>query len=704
MKKRHLITAALPYANGPVHIGHLAGCYLPADTYVRYLQAKGEEVLFICGTDEHGVAITLKARKEGKTPQAVVDEYYTLIRDSFADFGINFSHFSRTSRAIHHETAQDFFLELYKKGQFDEIETEQFYDAEAGQFLADRYIIGTCPRCNFDKAYGDQCENCGSSLSPDELIAPKSALSGNAPVKKKTTNWFLPMDRMVEKPAFKKYQQRIEQWKPNVKGQFNSWLQQGLQPRSMTRDLDWGIPVPLDAAKGKVLYVWFDAPIGYISATKEYFTEKGEANRWKDYWQDKNTRLVHFIGKDNIVFHTLIFPMMLIEHGGFILPEQVPANEFLNLEGEKLSTSRNWAIWLHEYLREFPGKQDELRYTLTAIAPETKDSDFSWKDYQLRVNSELVAILGNYVNRVMVLVHKFFDGTVPDGRIKPDTAPRAAVLDAIRSHQEELLIHQGELHKGLNEFRFRDAQGAMMNIARAGNKFLAETEPWKLIKTDEEAVAAVLWQSVQDCATLVIACAPFLPFTAVKLQKQLNWTADERLIQAFWKEKVLMSPLETGHKLGMPELLFRNIEDEQMDAQRAKLIKTTAVVTENKVETPTNTPSNPDLKAEIQYDDFAKLDLRVGTITAAEKVAGADKLLKLTVDLGFETRTVVSGIALHFAPEAIVGTQVTFLANLAPRKLRGIVSQGMILMAENAEGKLVFMSPAEALQAGAGIS
>ncbi len=701
MKKRHLITAALPYANGPVHIGHLAGCYLPADIYVRYLQAKGEEVLFICGTDEHGVAITLKARKEGKTPQAVVDEYYTLIRDSFEEAGILFSHFSRTSRPIHHETAQDFFLELYKKGQFDEIETEQYYDQEAGQFLADRYIIGTCPNCSFDRAYGDQCENCGTSLSPTDLIHPKSALSGAAPILKKTLNWFLPMDRMAEKPAFKKYQKRVEHWKTNVKGQFNSWLQQGLHPRSMTRDLDWGIPVPLDAAKGKVLYVWFDAPIGYISATKEYFLEKGEPNRWKDYWQDENTRLVHFIGKDNIVFHTLIFPMMLLEHGGFILPDQVPANEFLNLEGEKLSTSRNWAIWLHEYLKDFPGKQDELRYTLTAIAPETKDSDFTWKDYQLRVNSELVAILGNFVNRVMVLIHKYYEGAVPDGRIKPDTAARAAVMDAIRGHQEEMLTHQAELLKAIQEFRFRDAQAWMMNIARSGNKFLAETEPWKLIKEDEEAVGAVLLQAAQDCATLAVACAPFLPFTAAKLQKQLNWEANETMYKAFWKDGMLLAPLETGHKLGMPELLFRNIEDEQMDAQRARLIKPAPIQMENKPE-PRNTTAG--LKAEIQYDDFARLDLRAGTIIAAEKVEGADKLLKLTVDLGFEQRTVVSGIALHFTAEAIVGQQVTVLANLAPRKLRGIVSQGMILMAENADGKLVFVSPSESTNPGAGIS
>lgn len=697
MKKRHLITAALPYANGPVHIGHLAGCYLPADLYVRYLKARGDDVLFICGTDEHGVAITLKARKEGKTPQQVVDQYYTLIRDSFAEFGIDFSHFSRTSRAIHHETAQDFFLKLYDKGDFTEIETEQFYDNEAHQFLADRYIVGTCPNCKNDRAYGDQCENCGSSLSPDELIEPRSALSGSAPVKKKTLNWFLPMDRLAEAPAFKNYQQRIDHWKVNVKGQFNSWLQQGLQPRSMTRDLDWGIPVPLDAAKGKVLYVWFDAPIGYISATKEHFAEKGDPDAWKPWWQDESTRLVHFIGKDNIVFHTLIFPMMLLEHGNFIVPEQVPANEFLNLEGEKLSTSRNWAIWLHEYLQEFPGKQDELRYTLTAIAPETKDSDFTWKDYQLRVNSELVAIFGNFVNRVMVLVHKYYEGAVPDGKIKPDSAARAAVLDAIRSHQEEMLTHQAELLQALNEFRFRDAQAWMMNIARSGNKFLAETEPWKLIKEDEEAVGAVLNQAVQDCALLAIACEPFLPYTSGRLMKQLRWESESQQRRAFWKDGMLVQPIETGHKLGNPELLFRNIEDEQMDAQRAKLTKTPEIVQNTEVN------SNP-LKSEIQYDDFAKLDLRVGTITAAEKVEGADKLLKLTVDLGFEQRTVVSGIALHFAPEAVVGQQVTLLANLAPRKLRGILSQGMILMAENAEGRLVFLSPADLTNPGASIA
>lgn len=705
MKKRHLVTAALPYANGPVHIGHLAGCYLPADLYVRYLQAKGEEVLFICGTDEHGVAITLKARKEGKTPQMLVDDYYALIRDSFADFGIDFSHFSRTSRPIHHKTAQAFFKTLYDKGQLDARETEQFFDEEAGQFLADRYITGECPACHYDKAYGDQCESCGRSLSPDELINPRSALSGAAPVKKKTTNWFLPMDRMAQSEGFKNYARRIDGWKQNVKGQFNSWLQQGLQPRSMTRDLDWGIAVPLEAAAGKVLYVWFDAPIGYISATKEYFEEQGTPEAWKKWWQDDETRLLHFIGKDNIVFHTLIFPMMLQEHGGYILPDEVPANEFLNLEGEKLSTSRNWAIWLHEYLQDFPGKQDELRYTLTAIAPETKDSDFSWKDYQLRVNSELVAILGNFVNRVMVLLHKYFDGALPDGRIKPDTEDRALVLDALRAHQEELLTHRSELIKALDDFRFREAQAWMMNIARAGNKFLAETEPWKRIKTDEEAVAAVLAQAVQDCALLAMACAPFLPFTAQKLYKQLNWQPEKQLSQAFWQGKPLQSLLETGHKLGLPELLFRNIEDEQMDAQRAKLQKNQPMQSE---QTPTSEQVENNvlapIKEEIQYDDFAKLDLRVGTIIAAEKVQGADKLLQLTVDIGLEKRTVVSGIAQHFAPEGLVGQQVTLLANLAPRKLRGILSQGMILMAENEAGQLVFVAPNQNTNPGAGIS
>lgn len=697
MKKRHLITAALPYANGPIHIGHLAGCYLPADIYTRFLKATGEEVLFICGTDEHGVAIELKARKENTTPQAVVDKYYEVIRDSFKDFGIDFSHFSRTSRPIHHETAQAFFKTLYDKGRFKEIETEQYFDEEAGQFLADRYIIGTCPKCGHDHAYGDQCEKCGSSLSPDELINPHSALSGKSPIKRKTKNWFLPMDELAEAPGFKQYAKRVEHWKTNVKGQFSSWIQQGLQPRSMTRDLKWGVPVPVEGAEGKVLYVWFDAPIGYISATREYFEAQGQPEAWKTWWQDPSSSLVHFIGKDNIVFHTIIFPMILNEHGGYNLPDQVPANEFLNLEGDKLSTSRNWAIWLHEYLVDFPDKQDELRYTLTSIAPETKDSDFTWKDYQSRVNSELVAILGNFVNRVMVLTHKFFEGMVPGNKLKPDTAARAAVLDAIRANQDEVANYQHEMIRSLNDFRFREAQATMMNIARAGNRFLAETEPWKLYKTDAAATAVILDYALQLCAQLALACEPFLPFTKGKLLQQLNWEPDTATRRQWWREQDAVFPLEAGHQLGQPFLLFQNIEDAAMDAQRARLIKP-APVEEN------TQPEFTPLKPEITYDDFAKLDLRVGQVIAAEKVAGADKLLQLTIDLGFEQRTVVSGIAMHFAPEDIVGGKVTLLANLAPRKLRGIMSQGMILMAENKDGKLLFVAPNASADNGGTIS
>ena len=697
MKQRHLITAALPYANGPIHIGHLAGCYLPADIYTRFLKAKGEEVLFICGTDEHGVAIELKARKEGSTPQQVVDRYFELIRDSFSDFGIDFSHFSRTSRPIHHETAQSFFMNLYDKGLFREIETAQFYDAEAKQFLADRYIIGTCPKCSYEHAYGDQCEKCGSALSPDELLQPRSALSGSAPEKRVTTNWFLPMDELAESPGFKAYAKRVEGWKTNVKGQFSSWIQQGLQPRSMTRDLDWGVPVPLPGAEGKKLYVWFDAPIGYISATREYFAEQGQPDGWKVWWQDKSSSLVHFIGKDNIVFHTIIFPMILNEHGDYNLPDQVPANEFLNLEGDKLSTSRNWAIWLHEYLQEFPGKQDELRYTLTAIAPETKDSDFTWKDYQGRVNSELVAIFGNFVNRVMVLTHKYFDGLVPGNKLKPDSALRATILDSVLSSREEVEGFQREMIQSLTDFRFREAQATMMNIARAGNRFLAETEPWKVYKEDAAAVAVILDHALQLCAQLALACEPFLPFTSGRLLEQLQWEPDTQTRRAIWRDLQAVRPLEAGHQLGKPVHLFQNIEEEQMDVQRAKLVKQPEVME------PT-TPEFAPLKAEITYEDFAKLDLRVGTVLAAEKVAGADKLLQLTVDLGFEQRTVVSGIAQHFAPEALVGGKVTLLANLAPRKLRGILSQGMILMAENKDGKLLFVAPDTAADNGAGIS
>lgn len=697
-KKRHLVTAALPYANGPVHIGHLAGCYLPADIYVRYLRAKGEEVLFVCGSDEHGVAITIKAKKEGLTPQQVVDKYHTLIKDSFAEFGIGFDWYSRTSAPIHHQTSQEFFRNLYDKGVFVEKEVEQYYDTAANQFLADRYIMGTCPVCSNPNAYGDQCENCGTSLDPKDLKDVRSTLSDAKPELRTSNNWFLDLGVLAEKPEFIAYKERIEHWRSNVKGQFNSWLTQGLHPRAMTRDLDWGVPVPIEGVEGKVLYVWFDAPIGYISATKDFFEQKNDPNAWEKWWKDtENTNLVHFIGKDNIVFHTLIFPLMLIEYGGYVLPNNVPANEFLNLEGQKISTSRNWAIWLHEYLQDFPNRTDELRYTLTSIAPETKDADFTWKDFQLKVNSELVAILGNFINRALVLTHKFFDGIVPEFE-KTNAEIESTITDVnaklvldTKNMVNETQKAFDAMEKHLQNVELREGQAELINIARAGNKYMAETEPWKLVKVDLEQTKYVIKNCLDLCLRIAVAAEPYLPQTSRNIKHQLNV---EHEVYPYNVE----ATLRNGHALNVAEHLFKNIEDAQIQAQIEKLEATKPAETTaaNQPATPTVKPAKP----EIAYDDFVKMDIRVGTILEAERVPKTDKLMKLTIDTGLDIRTVVSGIAHHFAPEEVVGRQVCILANLAPRPLKGIESQGMILMAEDADGKLKFVTPAEAVRNG----
>lgn len=684
---RYLVTAALPYANGPVHIGHLAGCYIPADIYVRYLRLKGEDVLFICGSDEHGVPITIKAKQEGVTPQQVVDRYHAMMKKSFQDFGISFDHYSRTSAQIHHETAQQFFKALYDKKVFVEEITNQFYDEEAKQFLADRYITGTCPKCSFENAYGDQCENCGSSLNPTDLINPKSKLSGSTPVLKPTKNWFLPMGEIQKSEAFQEFIKRFENWKPNVKGQCASWLNEGLQSRAMTRDLDWGVKVPLPDADGKVLYVWFDAPIGYISATKEFTPAK-----WELYWKEQkdkneNARLIHFIGKDNIVFHAIIFPMMLMTHGGFILPENVPANEFLNLEGDKISTSRNWAVWLHEYLQDFPGREDELRYVLTSIAPETKDSEFTWKDFQARVNNELVAILGNFVNRTLVLTEKFFEGKIP----------KQYDLNATDS---ELLAVIGkakkEVEDAMEKFRQRDALAALMDLARAGNKYLADTEPWKLIKTDAKRVETILHNSLVLTAALGTLCAPFLPNTSRKIFNMLNMPPVK------WNDAEKIA-LVAGHPLSKPALLYEKLEDPIIENQITKLHSTKPTHT-----APPTSPNSllPTLnsKPDISFEDFQKLNIITATILEAERVPKTDKLLKLLLDTGTEKRTVVSGIAHCYEPEKIVGQQVLLLANLAPRKIKGIESRGMILMAGDKNGKLVFATTSEKTENGSGVS
>ena len=685
--KRYTVTAALPYTNGPVHIGHLAGVYLPADTYVRYLRSNKRNVKFICGSDENGVPITLKAKKEGVTPQVVVDKYHKIIGDSFKEFGVSFDIYHRTSSPTHHETASDFFKTLYDKGIFTEEVTEQYYDEKAQSFLADRYITGTCPKCGYEHAYGDQCENCGSTLNATDLINPKSTLSGEPPVRKETKNWFLPLEKYEEQ--LRTYIENHKEWKPNVYGQCQSWLNAGLQPRAMTRDLDWGVKVPVKDAEGKVLYVWFDAPIGYISATKElfkysdkndlnpktaeyYLSENGNAEgNWEDYWKDDSSKLVHFIGKDNIVFHCIIFPAMLMAHGDYILADNVPANEFLNLEGQKISTSKNWAVWLNEYLVEFKDKQDVLRYVLTATAPETKDNDFTWKDFQARNNNELVAVLGNFINRVVVLTHKYFGGQVP--AITVVTEQDQLVID-------ELAFYPAKISSSIETYRFREALTEVMNVARLGNKYLAETEPWKVIKTDEDRVRTILNIGLQIVATLEILIEPFLPFTADKLMKMLNHETN------FWEDAGKMDLLPVDHQLNESHLLFEKIEDTEVEAQINKLNQSKLANTlANAVVTPA--------KENIDFDQFSAMDIRVATIIAAEKVEKTKKLLKLTLDTGLDQRIVVSGIAEHFTVEEVVGQQVSLLANLAPREIKGILSQGMILMSENSDGKLTFVAP-----------
>lgn len=691
--KRILVTAALPYANGPVHIGHLAGCYIPSDIYVRYQRAQKRDVQFICGSDEHGVPITIRAMKEGVTPQDVVDKYHAIIKDSFAQMGISFDIYSRTSSETHRQTSQAFFKKMFDDGLFEERESEQYYDQEKNMFLADRYIVGTCPVCANENAYGDQCEKCGSTLSPEQLINPRSALSNAVPVKKATKHWYFPLNNYESFLNEWIVEGKKDNWKANVYGQCKSWLDSGLQPRAMTRDSNWGVPVPVVGAEGKVLYVWFDAPIGYISATKELLPQ-----RWDTYWQQEDTKLVHFIGKDNIVFHCIIFPAMLKAHGGFILPENVPANEFLNIEGQKVSTSRNWAVWVHEYLQDFPEMQDTLRYVLCANAPESKDNDFTWKDFQDRNNSELVAIFGNFINRSMVLMHKLCGGRVPKFH---DAAKEDRDIHLIK----EIIEAKQVVERNIEQYKFREALFEVIDLARKGNKYLQEAAPWSLAKTPE--MQAENQQKIDNClhlclqltANLAILINPFLPFTAKKICHLLKVV--ERMLD--WENAGKMDLLKEGYPLRAPELLFRKIEDAEIEAQRAKLQAAAAMTTVAGSNTtpPNATPTHiAPAKAEIVFDDFEKIDLRAGTIIAAEKVAKADKLLQLTVDLGSEKRTIVSGIALHFSPEEVVGKQVTVVANLAPRKMRGIESAGMILMAEDENGKLVFVAPEEKVPAG----
>ena len=657
--KRYLITSALPYANGPVHIGHLAGVYIPSDIYTRYLRLRGRDVISVCGSDEHGVPITIKARKEGVSPQVIVDRYHTLIKESFRRLGISFDIYSRTSSPTHYKTASEFFRKLYDEGKFIERTSMQYYDEEAQTFLADRYIVGTCPRCGNERAYGDQCEQCGSTLSPDELINPHSAVSGSIPVKRETKHWYLPLDK-YEDFLRKWILEGHKEWKSNVYGQCKSWLDLGLQPRAVSRDLDWGIPVPVEGAEGKVLYVWFDAPIGYISATKDLTPD------WEKYWKSEDTRLVHFIGKDNIVF-----PSMLKAHGGYILPDNVPANEFLNLEGDKISTSRNWAVWLHEYLDDFPGKEDVLRYVLCANAPETKDNDFTWRDFQARNNNELVAILGNFVNRALVLTKKYYGGRVPAcGEMNDYDRATVAELQGIRS----------ELESSIENFRFREALRNAMNFARIGNKYLADTEPWKVVKTDPERVNTILNIALQITANVAVAIEPFMPFSSEKILRMLN------IERPSWDALGSMSVIPAGHEIGEPELLFEKIEDEAIERQLAKLEASKAANAAAEA-----AQHVAEQKAEVSFDDFDKMDIRISTIIAAEKVAKTKKLLKLTVDTGIDRRTIVSGIAEYFKPEELVGRQVPVLVNLAPRELKGIRSEGMILMAEDALRGLVMM-------------
>ena len=684
---RLLVTAALPYANGPVHIGHLAGCYLPADIYTRYQRAQKRDIKFICGSDEHGVPITIRAMREGITPQDVVDKYNAIIRDSFAGMGISCDIYSRTSNPTHRETSQAFFKKLYDDGLFEERESEQYYDAEKDVFLADRYIIGTCPNCGNPNAYGDQCEKCGTSLSPEQLIEPRSALSNAKPVKRMTKHWYFPLNKYEDFLKEWIVEGKKDEWKANVYGQCKSWLDSGLHPRAMTRDSNWGVPVPLPDAKGKVLYVWFDAPIGYISATKELTPQ------WADYWCKEDTKLVHFIGKDNIVFHCIIFPAMLKAHGGYVLPDNVPANEFLNIEGEKVSTSRNWAVWVDEYIKDFPDQQDALRYVLCANAPENKDNDFTWKDFQDRVNNELSAVLGNFENRAFVLMHKLCKGRVPALHADVQNELDNALI-------EEIKAAKTKIETALEAYRFREALSEVIDLARKGNKYLQDNAPWTLAKTPElqvenqKRIDNCLHLCLQLNANLAILLNPFLPFTANKMCKKMKVV--ERMLE--WENAGRIDLLKVNYPLLAPELLFRKIEDTEVEAQVQKLKDNLAKATSQKVEAPkTETQAAPvaEAKGVITYDDFAKIDLRAGTITKAEKVEKADKLLKLEVDMGTEVRTIVSGIAMHFAPEDIVGKQVTVVANLAPRKMRGIESNGMILMAQNADGKLIFVSPLE---------
>lgn len=718
--KRTLVTCALPYANGPVHIGHLAGVYVPADIYVRYLRMRGEDVLFICGSDEHGVPITIKAKKEGCTPQDVVDRFHNIIKKSFSGLGINFDIYSRTSSKVHEETASEFFRKMYDEGKFIEKESEQYYDEEAKTFLADRYIVGTCPKCGAEGAYGDQCEKCGSTLSPDELIDPKSALSGSEPVKKKTKHWYLPLDQY--EPWLKEWiLDGHKEWRTNVYGQCKSWIDGGLQPRAVSRDLDWGVPVPVEGAEGKVLYVWFDAPIGYISNSKELLPQS-----WEKWWKSEDTKLVHFIGKDNIVFHCIVFPSMLKAYGdGYILPDNVPSNEFLNLEGNKISTSKNWAVWLHEYLQEFPGQEDVLRYVLCANAPETKDNDFTWKDFQARNNSELVAILGNFVNRAVVLTHKYFGGKVP-ADLKPEAIDRETL--------GQIPALKASLAENIENYKFREALKEAMNIARIGNKYLTDTEPWKVARTDMDRTASILNVSLQICADLAIAFEPFLPFSAEKLRTILNVGIDagsdhrsgeegaagvnifrqgeasalhtsvscgDGEVCLGWNRLGDADLLPEGHQLGEAVLLFSKIEDAVVDGQIAKLEATKAAneAAAAEAEAKAVAPQKP----ECTFDDFEKMDIRTATVLEAERVPKTDKLLKLTIDTGIDTRVIVSGIAECYSPEDMVGKQICILANLAPRKIRGIESKGMILMARQGDGKMRFVTPQEALANGAEI-
>ncbi len=677
--KRYTITSALPYANGPIHIGHLAGVYVPADIYARYLRLNDEDVVFIGGSDEHGVPITIKAQKEGVTPQEIVDRYHSIIKKSFQDLGISFDVYSRTSNKMHHETASEFFKTLYDRGEFVESSSEQYYDEENNQFLADRYITGTCPHCAYEKAYGDQCENCGTSLNATDLINPKSALSGNVPVLKETKHWYLPLDKYEDWLKEWIVDGHKNDWKPNVYGQCKSWIDQGLQPRAVTRDLDWGVKVPIEGADGKVLYVWFDAPIGYISATKEWAQENNK--EWEPYWKDEESKLVHFIGKDNIVFHCIIFPSMLKREGSYIVPDNVPSNEFLNLENDKISTSRNWAVWLHEYLEEFPGKQDVLRYVLCANAPETKDNDFTWKDFQARNNNELLAIFGNFVNRTLVLTHKYFDGIIPG---------RNELTDLDKETIAELKEYPNRIGKSIEQYRFREALGEIMNLARLGNKYLTETEPWKVFKTDPERVKTIMNISLQISANMAALSEPFLPFTSDKLYSILG------IDKLKWNEAGNEDLLKADHQLNKPEFLFEKIEDSVIDAQVQKLLDT------KKENEANEAVANPQ-KDNVEFDDFVKMDIRTGVILEAEKMPKTKKLMKLLVDTGIDQRTIVSGIAEYYKAEDIVGQKVSVLVNLAPRKLRGLESQGMVLMAENAAGELCFVEPTEDFKPGSEI-